>query len=121
MPTEVLAAARTAANSVDIVVAANTIVNVGIFMGANDHLLLPGGGFSFLLPGGGFLLLPAGSEVGDPIPAEVQLPIKRKDPNGHYNPTNMILRGSDPDFPLHAGTYQIQRPVLDVDVGVQKD
>ncbi len=119
MPSEILAPGKSAAVSSDVTIAASATGTVAIYTALNDKLDLPSGG-SLLLPDGvSFFLLP--DQKGGDIPHDLRFPINLKDPLGTYGPTGLQLRSTEPFKVLGPGTWQVERPVTDVSIGVQSD
>lgn len=121
MPSEVLAPGTSEADSSDITVSGATLVNIGLYLAVDDGLEFSDGSGRLLLPSGDLFLLP--DQVGDAIPFGIEMPIKRKDPTGEYNITNLVLDGRTPNHLVGPGTYHVHRPEIFTGekIGVQKD
>ena len=93
MPTSVLAAGITATSSSEITVVAGTPKFIGLFR--DDE---------------------------GPIEADCVCPILRKDPNGDFNPTGIVLNGVNPNHNQEgAGVFIVRRPVIKYATGIQTD
>ena len=94
MPTEILAAGTTQADSTEVIVAAGTPKNIGAFRNDEERL----------------------EKVFRGV-------IYRKDPNGDFNDTLFLLTPHEPNVVITgAGTYMVRRMAgIDYDTGIQVD
>lgn len=93
MPTQVLAKGTTAADTTEITVVAGTPKNIGLFRADEAN-----------------------------VESDCKCPITRKDPDGNFQPTGLVLSGVNPNIVLiGAGVYIASRPVIKVATGIQTD
>lgn len=128
MPTQILAAGKTVAESSDgdLTIATGATATVGLFLADDDNLLLPDGSpyweGDFLLPDDVSILLLPTQATGGIIPWGDKVAIYRKDPLGAFNHAGVVLDQRRPNTILGPGVWQVKRyAVTSASIGVQKD